>query len=111
MFQKITILASVLMLLSACSTTMTPVTGNHYASTDGGLQIRGELVDSSNVRIYVNNAKVIEDNVSLLKGDGDFSGSFQGKPVHASCATVSGGALSGTTCLVAFAGERVRLSL
>lgn len=111
MFQKITICAGLLVLLSACSTTMKPVTVNHYASTDGALQIRGELVDSSNVRIYVNNAKVIEDNVSLLKGDGDFNGNFQGKPVHASCATMSGRKLSGTTCLVAFAGERIKLIL
>lgn len=111
MFQKITIIAGALALFSACSTTMTPVTGNHYASTDGALHIRGELVDSSSVRIYVNNAKVIEDSVSLLKGDGDFKGSFQGKPVHASCATVSGRTMAGTTCLVAVAGERVTLTL
>jgi type 1 fimbria pilin len=111
MFQKITICAGLIALLSACSTTMAPVTDNHYASTDGALHIRGELVDSSNVRIYVNNAKVIEDNVSLLSGDGDFKGSFQGKPVHAKCATTSGRKLSGTTCLVAFGGERVTLTL
>jgi len=111
MFHKITTFVGLITLLSACSTTMAPVTGNHYASDDGALHIRGELVDSSNVRIFVNDAKVIEDNVSLLKGDGDFSGSFQGKPVHATCATSSGRKLTGTTCLVAFAGQRVTLTL
>jgi type 1 fimbria pilin len=111
MFQKITICASLAVLLSACSTTMAPVMGNHYASNDGTVHIRGELVDSSNVRIFVNDAKVIEDHVSLLKGDGDFSGSFQGKPVRATCATQGGPTLSGTTCLVAFGGERVTLAL
>jgi len=111
MFHKITLCTGLIALLSACSTTMTPVTANHYASNDGAVRIRGELVDSSNVRIYVNDAKVIQDNVSLLKGDGDFNGSFQGKPVHARCATVSGRKLSGTTCLVAFGGERVTLVL
>jgi hypothetical protein len=111
MFQKITTFAAMVTLLSACSTTLAPVTANHYASNDGALRIRGELVDSSSVRIFVNDAKVIEDNVSLVKGDGDFSGSFQGKPVQASCATPSGRKLSGTICQVVFAGERVTLNL
>ena len=57
-------------------------------------------------------AKVIEDQVSLTKGDGDFSGSFQGKPVRAICATPSGRKMAAaTTCTVAVAGERVTLAL
>lgn len=111
MFQKLTISAGLLVLLSACSSVMTPVTGNHYASKDGSLHIRGELVDNSNVKIFVNGDKVIEDNVSLTRGDGDFKGSFQGKPVRAICATPSGRQLVGTTCTVAVDGERVTLAL
>jgi hypothetical protein len=114
MFQKFTISAGLLFSLSACSTftpAFTPVTGNHYVSANGALQIRGELVDSTDVRIFVNDAKVIQDKVSLIKGDGDFSGSFRGQPVRATCATSSGRKLAGTTCTVAVAGERVTLTL
>jgi len=110
MFQKITISAALLFSLSACST-FAPVTGNHYVSADGALQIHGELVDSTDVRIFVNDAKVIHESVSLLKGDGDFSGNFRGQPVRATCATSSGRKLTGTTCVVAVAGERVTLTL
>ena len=110
MFYKLAISAGLILSLPACST-LTPVTGNHYASADGHLQIRGELVDSSDVRIFVNDAKVIEDRVSFTKGDGDFSGSFQGKPVRAICATPSGRQATGTTCVVAVEGKRVTLTL
>jgi len=110
MLRNIAISAGLILLLPACSLT-TPVTGSHYVSDDGALKIRGELVDSSDVRIFVNDAKVIEDRVSLLSGAGDFAGSFQGKPVRANCATPAGRQLGATTCTVAVAGKRVTLTL
>jgi hypothetical protein len=110
MFQKLTLCAALALSLSACSA-FTPVTGSRYVSANGELQIRGELVDSTDVKIFVNGSKVIDDHVSLLSGDGDFAGSFRGQPVRASCSTSAGRKLNATTCTVAVAGERVTLRL
>jgi hypothetical protein len=110
MFQKLTIGIGLALLLPACSI-LAPVTDSRYVSADGALQIRGELVDSTDVRIFVNGDKVIDDHVSLLNGDGDFAGTFQGAPVRASCATAAGRRLDATVCTVAVAGERVKLKL
>jgi hypothetical protein len=96
--------------MSGCAA-LAPVTGNHYTSPDGKLDIQGQLVDSSDVRIFVNGDKVIDDRVSLVKGDGKFDGNWQGKPVSADCATAEGRTTGATTCTVAVAGERVTLTL
>jgi pyruvate/2-oxoglutarate dehydrogenase complex dihydrolipoamide dehydrogenase (E3) component len=98
------------MLLTGCAM-FTPVTESRYISADGQLHIRGELVDSTSVKIFVNENKVIDEHVSLLRGDGEFAGSYQGKRVSADCSTTGGRSLHATTCLVAVGGERVRLSL
>lgn len=110
MLMKFTLATGLALTLGACSS-FAPVTGSHYVSADGQLQIRGELVDSTDVRIFVNEAKVIDDKVSLLHGDGDFAGNYQGHPVSASCATPAGLKLNATTCIVALEGERVTLTL
>jgi hypothetical protein len=107
---KFTIVACVGLILSGCAM-YTPATESRYVSADGTLQIRGELVDSSGVKIFVNENKVIDEHVSLLRGDGAFAGTWQGKRVSADCSTAGGRKLHGTTCLVAVGGERVRLSL
>lgn len=110
MLIKFTIGACLVLTLGACSS-LTPVTGSQYVSANGQLRIRGELVDSTDVRIFVNEAKVIDDNVSLLHGDGEFAGNYQGRPISARCATPSGLKLNATTCTVALDGERVTLTL
>jgi hypothetical protein len=107
---KFTFGACLAVTLCACSI-LTPVTGSHYVSANGQLQIRGELVDSTDVRIFVNDTKVIDDHVSLLHGDGEFAGNYQGRPVSARCATPSGLKLNATTCTVALDQERVTLTL
>ena len=107
---KFTILALAGMILSGCAM-FTPATESRYTSADGSMQIRGELVDSSAVKIFVNDNKVIDEHVSLLRGDGAFAGTWQGKRVSADCSTSGGRKLHGTTCLVAVGAERVRLSL
>jgi hypothetical protein len=109
MSTKFTIAAALAVTLSGCGA-LAPVTGSHYTSRDGKLDIQGELLDNSGLRIFVNGAKVIDDQISLLHGDGRFDGDWQGKPVSASCSTAAGGQ-SGTTCLVAVGGERVTLTL
>ena len=107
---KFTLGAWFAVTLSGCAS-FAPVTGSHYASADGQLQIRGELIDNTDVRIFVNEAKVIDDRVSLLHGDGEFAGNYRGRPVSARCATPSGLKLNATTCTVALDGERVTLTL
>jgi type 1 fimbria pilin len=110
MSYKFTILALAGIVLSGCAA-FTPATESRYVSADGQLQIRGELVDSTGVKIFVNENKVIDEHVSLVHGDGEFSGTWQGKRVSADCSTAGGRKLHGTTCMVAVGGERVRLSL
>jgi len=104
------IAAALAVTMSGCAT-VAPAGGNQYTSRDGKLNIRGELVDSSRVHIFVNGDKVIADEVSLVTGDGRFDGNWQGKPVSADCATAAGGKLGATMCTVAVGGERVTLAL
>jgi hypothetical protein len=110
MSTKFTIMAGLGLVLSGCAM-LSPTTESRYVSADGQLRIRGELVDSSGVRIFVNDSKVIDEHVSLLRGDGEFAGTWQGKRVSADCSTSGGRQLHATTCLVAVGGERVRLAL
>jgi len=110
MSQKFALIACMGVFLSGCST-FTPATESHYVSADGQLQIRGELVDGSAVKIFVNENKVIDEHVSLVRGDGEFAGNYQGKRVSADCATAGGRKLHATTCMVAVGSERVRISL
>ncbi len=110
MSQKFTLMACLGMILSGCAV-FTPATESRYVSADGTLQIRGELVDSTGVKIFVNENKVIDEHVSLLRGEGAFAGTFQGKRVSADCSTTGGHKLHATTCMVAVGAERVRLIL
>lgn len=110
MSQKFTLMACLGMILSGCAV-LTPATESRYVSADGTLQIRGELVDSTGVKIFVNDNKVIDEHVSLVRGDGSFAGTFQGKRVSADCSTAGGPKLHATTCMVAVGAERVRLIL
>jgi hypothetical protein len=104
------IAAALAVTMSGCAT-VAPAGGNEYTSRDGKLNIRGELVDSSRVHIFVNGEKVIADEVSFITGDGRFDGNWQGKPVSADCATAAGGKVGATTCKVVVGGERVTLAL
>jgi len=110
MSTKFMIMAAVAVTMSGC-TALAPVTGNHYTSRDGKLDIQGQLVDSSDVRIFGNGDKGIDDHVSLMHGDGKFGGTWQGRKVSADCATAQGRKVGGTTCLVAVGDERVTLTL
>lgn len=107
---KFTFMAFAAMILSGCAV-VAPATESRYVSADGQLHIRGELVDSTAVKIFVNDNKVIDEHVSLVNGDGTFAGNYKGKRVSADCSTTGGYNAHGTTCLVAVGGERVRLSL
>jgi hypothetical protein len=110
MSTKFIIAAALSLTMSGCAS-FTPVTESHYTSKDGKLAIHGELIDGAGVRIFINGEKVIDDNISLLHGDGKFDGNYQGKPVSADCATAAERRSNATTCTVAVAGERVTLAL
>jgi hypothetical protein len=110
MSTKFMIWAVLAVTLSGCAA-LAPVTESRYTSRDGNVAIQGELVDSSDVRIFVNGEKVIDDQISLLHGDGKFDGTWQGKRVSADCSTPSGGQLHATLCTVAVADELVTLRL
>ena len=54
----------------------------------------------------INSQRVIDDRLNLLTGDGEFTGSYQGKPVNASCITKMGFISNVTTCFVFVSGEK-----
>ena len=102
MSTKFIITVAFVLTLSGCAS-LAPVTASHYTSKDGTLTIHGQLVDGAGVKIFVNGDKVIDDQVSLLHGDGKFNGTYQGKPVSADCSTTAGRQLNTTMCTVAVA--------
>lgn len=103
MFVKIAFAAGVALSISACSS-LSPV--HTEDATTGPLRIHGDLVDLTDVRIFINGDKVIDQQVSLLRGDGEFRGMYAGKPVTASCSTEPQ-RKAATTCLVSVDNARV----
>ncbi|HEY5582610.1 MAG TPA: hypothetical protein VIK56_15880 [Rhodoferax sp.] len=92
--------------ISSCST-VAPSQGYRSAgSTAAPWQISGELFDFTNVKIFINGAKIIDERVSLLSGDGDFQGAYNGKQIMASCSTSSGLLTTATKCIVFVENER-----
>jgi hypothetical protein len=105
MRKNFVVLLAVLALV-AC-TTVAPSQGYRPSgSTDAPWQISGELFDFTNVKIFINGAKVIDGRLSLLNGDGDFHSSYRGKQISASCTTSSGLTASFTRCFVFVENEK-----
>ena len=92
--------------LSACSTVAPSQGYRPSGSTAAPWQISGELFDFTNVKIFINGAKVIDERVSLLSGDGEFHSSYNGKQISASCSTSSGIVSSSTKCFVFVENEK-----
>jgi hypothetical protein len=101
---------SVTLLLAAATcacTTTAPSQGYRPAgSMAAPWQIRGELFDLTNVKIFVDDAKVIDERLSLVSGDGEFRGSYGGKAVTVSCTTGMGLVTSAVRCIVFVNNER-----
>lgn len=110
MFKKlvvITALSTILALSTSSCTTVAPVQGYRPpGSTAVPWQISGELFDFTNVKIFINGAKVIDQRLSMLSGDGEFQGAFNGKQVMASCSTSTGFVTMATKCIVFVENER-----
>lgn len=94
MFAKFAMCAAAAALVSGCA-------GLSRARNEAAqpLAIRGDLVDLTDVKIFINGDKVIDDQVSLLSGAGDFHGTYAGKAVTARCSTAPARA-EGTRCVV-----------
>ena len=91
---------------TGCST-VAPSQGYRSAgSTAVPWQISGELFDFTNVKIFIDGAKVIDERVSILSGEGEFHASYSGKRVMASCSTSIGLLASSTKCFVFVDNER-----
>jgi hypothetical protein len=83
--------ASLLVLSVAACTTAASSQGYRSAgSTASPWQIGGHLFDFTNVKIFINGAKVIDERLSLMTGDGEFHSSYQGKQIMASCSSSAG---------------------
>ena len=99
--------ASLLVLSATACTTVAPSQGYRPAgSTAAPWQISGELFDFTNVKIFINGTKVIDERLSLMSGDGEFHSLYNGKQIMASCSTSAGLVLSSTKCMVFVDNER-----
>lgn len=102
-----TLSISLLMLSVTGCTTVAPSQGfRSSGSTAAPWQIRGELFDFTNVKIFIDGSKVIDGRLSLMSGDGEFNSSYKGKQIMASCSTSAGLVSSSTKCIVFVENEK-----
>ena len=110
MQSRITVSAITIFLISVLTTgcsTVAPSQGYRPAgSTAAPWQISGELFDFTNVKIFINGSKVIDERVSLMSGDGEFHATYNGKQVMASCSTSAGLMTTSTKCIVFVENEK-----
>ena len=79
-FAAATLTISLVSVLVAGCATLAPSQGYRPAgSTAAPWQISGELFDFTNVKIFIDGSKVIDERVSLMSGDGEFRGTYKGK--------------------------------
>jgi hypothetical protein len=105
MLVKSIIAALCAVLATGCASVMPGHAYAPAATTASGMQIRGELVDLTDVKIFVNGQKVIDEQLALLSGEGAFKGSYEGRRVLADCSSKAGMSLAKTRCVVSVAGE------
>lgn len=103
---KIFLSITVIFFLTACTTTAPSQGYRPSGSTVAPWQISGELFDFTNVKIYVNGVKVIDDRISLISGNGEFSSKYDGKNITASCSASSGLLTATTRCMVFVENEK-----
>lgn len=105
MFKKI--LISIFAVSATACTTVAPSQGYRSSvSTAAPWQISGELFDFTNVKIFINGSKIIDERLSLFSGDGDFHASYSGKQILASCTTNTGFVSTSTKCCVFVENEK-----
>ena len=82
----------VTLALVGCTVTAPSQGYRPSGSTASPWQISGELFDFTNVKIFINGAKIIDERLSLFSGDGEFQSSYNGKRIMANCYTDGWGA-------------------
>lgn len=95
-----------LAFLAGCTAVAPPQGYRPAGSTSAPWQIRGEMFDMTNVKIFIDDTKVIDERVSFVSGDGEFRSNYRGKPVSASCHTSMGLVNVNTHCIVFVENER-----
>lgn len=105
---KRTSIALAASLLATACATQAPSQGYRPAGYTGApWTITGAVnLMSGSATFDINAQRVIDGRLNLLTGDGEFSGSYQGKPVNVSCITKMGAFATTTTCFVFVAGEK-----
>ena len=95
------------LFITACAT-HAPTQGYRPAGYSGApWSITGAVnLLSGSATFDINAQRVIDDRLNLLTGDGEFSGTYQGRSVNASCITKMGLVSNVTTCFVFIAGEK-----
>jgi hypothetical protein len=97
MLNKMTIAAAMTVFATGCS----PMQGFlPVSAATAHLQIKGELIGMTDVRIFINGEKVIDERLALLSGDGQFHGSYAGQEVTANCSSKAGLVWDKTRCAV-----------
>lgn len=105
-FLRIFAISLLVLIITAC-TSVAPSQGYRSAgSTAAPWQISGELFDFTNVKIFINGSKVIDERLSLLSGDGDFHASYNGRQILASCTTSTGLVANSIKCFVFVENEK-----
>ena len=98
---------SLLMLsISACTTAASSQGYRPAGSTETPWQISGELYDFTDVKIFINGTKVIDERISLMNGEGEFHSSYNGKQIMASCSSSTGLVSASTKCIVFVENEK-----
>jgi hypothetical protein len=103
---KLVTIFALIALLVGCATA--PSQGYRPANYAGApWNISGEMNQFTNgVVIKINGQTVIDKTLSLLSGDGEFSGQYDGKAVNATCMTSMGVFANKTNCFVFVNSEK-----
>ncbi|GAB3447834.1 hypothetical protein NX773_23145 [Massilia solisilvae] len=98
MFRKLGMAAGCAVFCAGCSTALPAF--DHGPVQMDGVRVNADLVDLTQLKVYVNGEKVIDDGLSLPRGEGSFRGNYAGKPVLASCSTRHLMASGATSCVI-----------
>jgi hypothetical protein len=103
---KYPLIAVIVILFAGCTTA--PSQGYRPENYAGSAwNISGDMNQFTNsVVIKINNQVVIDKTLSILTGDGEFSGKYDGKPVTATCLTSMGLFQNKINCFVFISGEK-----
>ena len=103
-----------LLLVASCAACSVLAPASDYRNsfvTSTGAAVVAQLVNQTNLKIDIDGQPVIDDQLSMTRGDGRFRGQFKGLPVEASCTTAPATSRAGTSCSVSVGPDRQTLRL